>query len=81
MSSMKSVIHAKGLKIGYSESAVLGQIEKLDIQQGEIVSIIGESGIGKTTFLKTIANLIKPIDHDKFLNFHRLKLIVMQSKF
>ena len=62
MSSMKSVIHAKGLKIGYSESAVLGQIEKLDIQQGEIVSIIGESGIGKTTFLKTIANLIKPID-------------------
>ena len=59
---MKSVIHAKDLKIGYSEKAVLGQIEKLDIQQGEIVSIIGESGIGKTTFLKTIANLIKPID-------------------
>ena len=62
MSSMKSVIHAKGLKIGYSESAVLGQIEKLDIQQGEIVSIIGESGIGKTTLLKTIANLVKPIE-------------------
>ena len=62
MSSMKSVIHAKDLKIGYSEKAVLGIIEKLEIQQGEIVSIIGESGIGKTTLLKTIANLVKPIE-------------------
>ena len=39
---MKNVIHAKDLKIGYSEKAVLGIIEKLEIQQGEIVSIIGE---------------------------------------
>ena len=62
MSSMKNVIHAKDLKIGYSEKAVLGIIEKLEIQQGEIVSIIGESGIGKTTLLKTIANLVKPIE-------------------
>ena len=62
MRSSRSVIHAKNLKIGYSENAVLGIIEKLEIQQGEIVSIIGESGIGKTTFLKTIANLVKPIE-------------------
>ena len=61
MESSRSVIHAKDLKIGYSEKIVLGRIEKLDIQQGEIVSIIGESGIGKTTFLKTIANLVKPL--------------------
>ena len=62
MSSSKRVIHAKNLKIGYSEKAVLGIIEKLEIRQGEIVSIIGESGIGKTTFLKTVANLVKPIE-------------------
>ena len=50
MSSSKRVIHAKNLKIGYSEKAVLGIIEKLEIRQGEIVSIIGESGIGKQLF-------------------------------
>ena len=62
MSSVNQVIRAKDLKIGYSKNTVLALIEELEIQQGEIVSIIGESGIGKTTFLKTIANLIKPIE-------------------
>ena len=62
MSSVNQVIRAKDLKIGYSKNTVLALVEELEIQQGEIVSIIGESGIGKTTLLKTIANLIKPIE-------------------
>ena len=61
MSSVNRVIRASNLKIGYSENEVLALINELEIQQGEIVSIVGESGIGKTTLLKTIANLIKPI--------------------
>ena len=61
MSSVNIVINASNLKIGYSEKEVLALINELEIQQGEIVSIVGESGIGKTTLLKTIANLIKPI--------------------
>lgn len=55
-------ITAKDLRIGYSST--LANINTFDIEQGEIVSIIGESGIGKTTFLKTIANLIAPLDGD-----------------
>ena len=55
-------ITAKDLRIGYSST--LANISTFDIEQGEIVSIIGESGIGKTTFLKTIANLIAPLDGD-----------------
>tara|TARA_B100001123_G_C15022715_1_gene912169 strand:+ start:78 stop:773 length:696 start_codon:yes stop_codon:yes gene_type:complete len=62
MSSVNRVINASNLKIGYSKNTVLALVEELEIQQGEIVSIIGESGIGKTTLLKTIANLIKPIE-------------------
>ena len=62
MSSARSVVHAKNLKIGYSKKAVLAQIDNLEIQQTEIVSITGESGLGKTTFLQTIANLVKPIE-------------------
>ena len=62
MSSVNQVICAKDLRIGYSKNNIIALIEELEIQQGEIVSIIGESGIGKTTFLKTIANLINPIE-------------------
>ena len=58
---MSVVISAKNLMIGYASNSILAQIDKLEIQQGEIVSIIGESGIGKTTFLRNVAQLLKPI--------------------
>ena len=49
---MSNVIHAANLKIGYSPDAILSEISDLEIKQGDIVSIVGKSGIGKTTFLK-----------------------------
>ena len=58
---MSNVISATNLKIGYSPDYILGEIENLKIEQGEIISIVGESGIGKTTFLKNIAHLVNPI--------------------
>ena len=39
----------------------MAEVDNLEIKQGEIVSIIGKSGIGKTTFLKNIARLVNPI--------------------
>jgi len=38
---------------------VLGDVS-FDVRQGEIVSIIGESGCGKTTLLKIVQGLIRP---------------------
>jgi ABC-type phosphate/phosphonate transport system ATPase subunit len=58
---MCDVIYAANLRIGYSSESILAEIKNLQIKKGEIVSIIGESGIGKTTFLKNIAHLLKPI--------------------
>ena len=43
---MSEVVSAVDLKIGYSSSSVLASIDNLQIDKGEIVSIIGESGIG-----------------------------------
>ena len=56
---MSEVVSAVDLKIGYSSSSVLASIDNLQIDKGEIVSIIGESGIGKTTLLRNIAKLQK----------------------
>ena len=59
---MSSVVSAVDLKIGYSSTLVLASIDNLQVDKGEIISIIGESGIGKTTLLRNIAKLQKPID-------------------
>jgi len=58
---MSDVIYATNLKIGYSPDSILSKIDNLKIEEGEIISIVGESGIGKTTFLKNIARLVNPI--------------------
>ena len=58
---MTGQIHAENLRIGYSANSVLAQISNFNVESGDIVSIVGKSGIGKTTFLKTIANLVGPI--------------------
>ena len=59
---MSSVINAENLKIGYSSSSILAIVDRMQINKGEIVSIIGESGIGKTTLLRNFAKLLSPID-------------------
>ena len=58
---MTGQIYAENLGIGYSANSVLAQISNFNVESGDIVSIVGKSGIGKTTFLKTIANLVGPI--------------------
>ena len=58
---MNNVISAEDLKIGYSSKSILAKIDNLNISRGEIISIVGQSGVGKTTFLKNIAYLVKPL--------------------
>lgn len=45
------------LHVAYGESMVLQGVD-LTVQPGEIISIIGRNGIGKTTLLKTIIGLL-----------------------
>lgn len=55
----KWVYEAKELKIGYDGRA---QLElSLRIRRGQKIAVIGDNGIGKSTFLKTVAGLILPI--------------------
>ena len=47
------------LKKYYNESEPLIRNLNFSVKKGEIVSFIGESGSGKTTFLKCLAGLEK----------------------
>jgi len=48
------------LVIGYGDKKVAGDIE-IDIEKGSHVAILGDNGQGKSTFLKTLVEEIKPI--------------------
>jgi len=54
------------LSIGYEEPLISNI--NLTIYPGQIISIIGASGIGKTTLLRTIAGLVSPLDGSVKLN-------------
>ncbi len=56
--SGKVVMNIKDLTIGYNKE--LATIN-LEVIRGKKIGIIGENGIGKSTLLKTIYGLIKPI--------------------
>lgn len=55
----KWVYEAKELKIGYDDRALLEL--SLRIRRGQKIAVIGDNGVGKSTFLKTVAGLISPI--------------------
>lgn len=54
------MLNIANLESGYEKVKVLNGID-VGIKKGEIVSIIGRNGVGKSTFMKTIIGLIKPM--------------------
>lgn len=56
---MNPIIQVKGLSKAYGSNVVLQDID-MDIQQQEVVVVIGPSGSGKSTFLRCLNLLEKP---------------------
>ena len=54
-----TMLTVRGLRSGYGKVEVLHDVA-LDIERGQIVTLIGANGAGKTTLLKTISGLIRP---------------------
>jgi branched-chain amino acid transport system ATP-binding protein len=54
-----SMLAIRGLRSGYGRIEVLHGID-LAVEQGQIVTLIGANGVGKTTLMKTISGLVRP---------------------
>ena len=58
------LIHTQSLAIGYTEGSTNKVLQKdinLSLSNGEIISLMGQNGVGKTTFIKTLSGLHKGI--------------------
>jgi len=53
------ILTTENLSVGYDEVLISGIT--LKVLKGEVIAIVGPSGIGKTTLLRTIAKLVKPL--------------------
>ena len=53
------MLEIKNLKLSYGNTQILNGVD-LSVKRGDVVSIIGPSGTGKTTLLKCINHLAKP---------------------
>lgn len=67
--SEEVILSLNGLVIGYDHPLV--KPITLDVHAGEIIAILGPSGIGKTTLIRTIAGLVRPLDGNFSLHVQR----------
>jgi len=56
---MTAILSVSQLRVSYGEIEALHGID-LEVNEGEIVTLIGANGAGKTTTLRTISGLLKP---------------------
>ena len=54
-------LHVENLRFSYGDAPVLDGID-FDVDEGELVAVLGSSGCGKTTLLRAIAGLISVQD-------------------
>lgn len=53
------MLHIEHLEVSYGRAKVLLDLT-LEVNQGEVVALLGGNGAGKTTTLKTVSGLVKP---------------------
>jgi len=57
--TMQALLQTRGLAAGYGDFQALFGID-VEVGAGEVVALIGANGAGKSTFLKTVAGLLRP---------------------
>ena len=68
-----SLLHIENLNVSYGAIRAVKGIS-FDVEEGEIVTLIGANGAGKTTTLNTIAGLLKPTPYSQ-ITFNDKSLI------
>lgn len=54
------MLSVRNMAAGYEQSVVLENVS-MDVQKGCVTAVLGRNGVGKTTLMKSIIGLIKPM--------------------
>ena len=71
MSSNKNILSTSNLSIGYATKKGKNTIAfnlNLSLEAGKLIAIVGANGIGKSTLLRTLTGIQKPLDGKVYLN-------------
>ena len=69
------ILSTSNLSIGYTtkkETIVIAENLNLNLQEGKLIALIGANGIGKSTLLRTLTGIQKPISGSVILNLKNL---------
>lgn len=64
---LETVNLAVGYRSGSTKKTILDRIN-LKLERGNLVCLLGENGVGKSTLLKTISGVISPLSGDIFID-------------
>ena len=65
-----NVLTTNNLTVGYRKKKRVFAVQQnlqLTLQKGELVCLIGQNGVGKSTLIKTVAGLLKPLEGNIFI--------------
>ena len=65
----QTLLELQGLYVGYSNPLI--EDINLSVKSGEVIAIVGPSGIGKTTLLRTISGLVRPLRGKTLMNVEK----------
>ncbi len=71
----KIILRASQISIGYShkkEEIIVASGVSITLKKGKLIALIGANGIGKSTLLKTITGIQKPLIGTVFLNENKI---------
>jgi len=71
ITSKHIILNTTNLSIGYphkKEAIVIQKNLNISLKQGSFVCLLGNNGVGKSTLLKTISNMISPLSGQILLN-------------
>ncbi len=86
------VLKIENLSFGYSKENLLFKDFSLELKRGELISIVGSSGVGKSTLFELITNNLKPLSgtitvanigwifQDPYSSFHPSYTILQQIR-
>jgi iron complex transport system ATP-binding protein len=79
----KNILSTSNLSIGYttkSDTTTIADNLNLNLKQGKLIALIGANGIGKSTLLRTITGIQKPVSGKVILNendLHQLDALTL----